>query len=63
MNMFTYLKNVFKDYTTPTPTAYTIQKTMDGKWGIFDLRGQSLRTYTRRTDAERGATRAGYTLV
>lgn len=42
---------------------YTIQKTPNGKWTIYDADGHSINSYTRRRDAFRGAERNGYTLV
>jgi hypothetical protein len=48
------------DYDQPK---YMVVKNPEGKWGIYDEDGFSLRTYSRRRDAIRGAERAGYTIV
>lgn len=42
---------------------YTIQKMPNGRYGIYDADGFTINTYTRRTDAVRGAARNGLTLV
>lgn len=46
------------------PDYYTIQKNPStGKWNIYDEDGHSVGGYSRRYDAVRGASRAGYTLI
>lgn len=43
---------------------YTIQKDpTTGKWTIYDYDGFGVAGYSRRSDAFRGAERAGYTLI
>lgn len=48
---------------TETPDYYTVQKTTTGKWAIYDANGISIRDYSRRRDAIRGATRANLNLI
>jgi hypothetical protein len=58
--MFNFIKNfIAPDYTD----SYTVQKTPEGRWAIYDKDGHSINDYSRRRDAIRGAERAGYNLV
>jgi hypothetical protein len=55
-----FKENLGVDYTD----YYTVQKDpKTGKYAIYDRDGFVVRSYTRRTDAVRGAERNGFTLV
>jgi hypothetical protein len=56
--VFNFLKTIFTPQPTEEFMGY-IKETSDGRFAVTDRSGSILKTYSRRRDAKRGATRLG----